>query len=59
MDINLLRAIFTVIMFVLFIGIFLWAWSNRQAKRFHTAANLPFNEPEQPESTNPKENIHE
>jgi len=42
MDINLLRSIVTVLSFVLFIGIVVWAWSARNRERFDEAARLPF-----------------
>jgi len=48
MDIQDLRSMYTVMMFVMFIGIVLWAWSNKRRSAFSEAANLPLNEPEQP-----------
>ena len=42
MDINTLRAIVTVVSFIVFIGIMAWAWSRRNASRFEEAARLPF-----------------
>lgn len=42
MDINLLRSIVTVVAFVVFIGIVIWAWSGRNRARFDEAARLPF-----------------
>ncbi len=42
MDINLLRSIVTVVTFLVFIGIVLWAWSTRNRARFDEAARLPF-----------------
>lgn len=42
MDIHLLRSLFTVLLFALFIGIALWAWSGRNRQRFNEAALLPF-----------------
>ncbi|MDR2155752.1 MAG: cbb3-type cytochrome c oxidase subunit 3 [Burkholderiaceae bacterium] len=42
MDINLLRSIVTVVMFIFFIGIVIWAWSSRNRARFDEAARLPF-----------------
>ena len=42
MDINTLRAIVTVITFVVFIGIVAWAWSRRNQAAFDEAAQLPF-----------------
>ena len=41
MDAGLLRGIFTVLMFVLFIGIWMWAWSARQKSTFDEAARMP------------------
>ena len=51
MDINTLRVIMTVLMFITFIGIFLWAWSSKTRARFNEAEKLPFNEPEHPGMT--------
>ena len=48
MDWNDVRAVFSVIMFALLIGIYVWAWSKNRKEDFNTAANLPFDEPEQP-----------
>jgi cytochrome c oxidase cbb3-type subunit 4 len=42
MDINTLRAATTVVSFIVFIGIMVWAWSRRNAEDFEKAANLPF-----------------
>ena len=42
MDINTLRSIVTVVAFVVFIGIVIWAWSGRNRARFDEAARLPF-----------------
>jgi cytochrome c oxidase cbb3-type subunit 4 len=42
MDINTLRAIVTVLTFVVFIGIVTWAWSRRNQAAFDEAAQLPF-----------------
>jgi cytochrome c oxidase cbb3-type subunit 4 len=48
MDINLLRALATVFVFVAFIAICVWAYSGKRKKRFDEAANLPFAD-EQPD----------
>ena len=48
MDINDLRSAFSVIMFVMLAGIYIWAWSKKRKTDFEQAANLPFSEPEQP-----------
>jgi cytochrome c oxidase cbb3-type subunit 4 len=42
MDINTLRIAVTVILFVAFIGIVLWAYSSGSRKGFAEAAQLPF-----------------
>jgi len=52
MDLNDLRAFFSVVMFALLIGIYFWAWSKNRKQDFNEAANLPFDEPEQPKPLN-------
>jgi cytochrome c oxidase cbb3-type subunit IV len=42
MDLNTLRSIITLISFLVFIGILLWAWSGKNRARFQEAAMLPF-----------------
>jgi cytochrome c oxidase cbb3-type subunit 4 len=42
LDINTLRSMATVVSFVTFIGIIVWAYSRRNAADFEEAANLPF-----------------
>lgn len=42
MDVNTLRSIATVVSFITFIGIVLWAWSRRNVADFEQAAMLPF-----------------
>ncbi len=44
MDINTLRSIVTVVSFAVFIGIVLWAYSDRSKAGFDQAARLPFDE---------------
>lgn len=46
MDINTLRTLVTVLAFVTFVGIVLWAYSGRARRRFEEAARLPFEEDE-------------
>ena len=46
MDINDVRSIVTVLVFLTFIGIVAWAWSGRRRAAFEEAANLPFSEDE-------------
>ena len=46
MDINTLRSIVTVAIFIIFLGIVAWAWSSRNAASFEEAAQLPFKQDE-------------
>jgi cytochrome c oxidase cbb3-type subunit 4 len=41
-DINTLRSAATVVSFITFIGILLWAYSRRNAADFEEASKLPF-----------------
>ncbi len=41
-DVNELRMVVTVMSFLAFIGIAVWAWSSRNQARFDEAAQLPF-----------------
>jgi cytochrome c oxidase cbb3-type subunit IV len=41
MDFALIHSIWTVMMFILFIGIVVWAWSAKRKKQFDEAARLP------------------
>ncbi|CAG4882573.1 protein of unknown function [Georgfuchsia toluolica] len=49
MDINDFRSLFTVLTFISFIAIVIWAWSGRRRKEFDAAARMvledeaPFN----------------
>jgi cytochrome c oxidase cbb3-type subunit 4 len=45
-DIVTLRSLTTVLAFVTFIGIVVWAYSGRARRRFEEAAQLPFEEDE-------------
>ena len=42
MDVNTLRSAVTVVTFILFIGLVVWALSQRRAAEFEEAAQLPF-----------------
>lgn len=42
MDINSIRIICTLIVFVAFIGIWVWAWLDKNRGRFEQAALIPF-----------------
>lgn len=40
------RGLFTLFMFLAFLGTFLWAWSSRRKNDFDSAANLPLEQDE-------------
>jgi|GEM_PF-120886 len=42
MDNGLLSGVGTLLIFIAFIGVSIWAFSSRQKKRFEEAAQLPF-----------------
>lgn len=42
MDQGIVGSIFTVVVFVSFVGIVWWAFSGHNKKKFDEAANLPF-----------------
>jgi cytochrome c oxidase cbb3-type subunit IV len=44
MDINTLRIAVTVVSFIVFVGILVWVWQNRNTSDFKDAADLPFKE---------------
>ena len=54
MDINDIRSWYTVVLFIVFIGIVLWAYSGKSRRRFNDASQLPFNEVEHPHSNKNK-----
>jgi cytochrome c oxidase cbb3-type subunit 4 len=41
-DVNTLRSVVTVVSFLTFIGIIVWAYSRKNSADFEKAANLPF-----------------
>lgn len=41
MNFGLIHSVWTVLLFVLFIGIIVWAWSAKRKKQFDEAAHLP------------------
>ena len=51
MDVNTLRTLITVVLFLSFLGIIYWAWSPRSKRRFDEAANLPFADEELAEAS--------
>ena len=46
LDVNTLRVVVTVLSFVAFVGIVLWAWSAKNTAAFAEAAQLPLKDDE-------------
>lgn len=46
MDFGTIHSIYTVVLFVSFIGIVVWAYSKKRKARFDEAANLIFDDEE-------------
>lgn len=59
MDIGTIDSIWTVTVFVSFIGIVLWAYSKRRKSEFNEAANLVFADEEQDLATREKDRSQE
>ena len=57
MDLVFLRSLFTVLVFVTFIGVWIWAWSSKRKQAFDEAANLPFADDKEHKATINKENL--
>jgi cytochrome c oxidase cbb3-type subunit 4 len=56
MDINDLRGLSTLFLFVTFIGMCFWAYNSKRKKSFDEAANLPFADEELNQRTMQEEN---
>lgn len=62
MGINSLRTVITVLAFIAFVGIVVWAWNAKRKSSFEEAAQLPFDEGDEwntGSSAKPKESKHE
>ena len=55
MDAGDWRGVFTIVMFLMFIGICLWAWSSRRKADFDEAAQLPLDDELQPGAREPED----
>ena len=42
MELNDLRSVVTLVSFLVFVGIIVWAWQGRRRDSFDAAAQLPF-----------------
>ena len=46
MDINILRGAILLILISAFLGLWIWAWSNKRKSTFNAASKLPLEEDE-------------
>ena len=44
MDFGLIQAVWTIIVMVVFIGIFIWAWGSGRKKKFDEASRIPMDD---------------
>jgi cytochrome c oxidase cbb3-type subunit IV len=58
MDINDLRSLATVLVFVAFLGVCIWAFSPSRRKQFNEAAQLPFADEPLRGDKDPTDNSH-
>ncbi len=47
MDINIIRETVTVLSFIIFMGILIWAYARGSKRGFDEAARIPFDEPDE------------
>ncbi len=55
MEIGLIRGLGTLVVFIAFIGVVLWAYNSKRKKSFDEAANLPFADEPKPEKREEKD----
>ncbi len=60
MNITLVQTVWTVIAFVSFVGIVIWAWSGKRKDSFEEASRLALDDDDNPAKANdhPKEHTH-
>ena len=52
---SLIFSLWTVVVFILFIGIVVWAWSSKRKHEFHEASMIPFSDDDEVTETNNQE----
>jgi len=50
MELNAARSVMTLISFLVFLGIVVWAWKGRRRDAFDSAAQLPFADDDTPDA---------
>jgi cytochrome c oxidase cbb3-type subunit 4 len=50
MELNAARSVMTLISFLVFVGIVVWAWKARRRDAFDAAAQLPFADDDTPDA---------
>jgi cytochrome c oxidase cbb3-type subunit 4 len=44
MDINIIRAVLTIILIIAFLGLVIWAWSSKRKDTFDKLSQMPLEE---------------
>jgi cytochrome c oxidase cbb3-type subunit 4 len=52
MDMGLIRGLLTVILMVLFFGMWFWSWSKKRSSDFEAAAQIPLEDDHRPPADN-------
>lgn len=55
MDIGTIRGLGTLLVFVAFVGLVIWAYSSKRKRSFDEAANLPFADEQAPSAERDKQ----
>ena len=58
MDIGLVRGLITVILLVLFIGLWIFSWSKKRGKVYEAASQLPLEDDSHPPEDNKETEQH-
>lgn len=54
MDMGLIRGLLTVILMVLFLGMWFWSWSKKRNAEFEAASRIPLEDDDRPPAINTK-----
>jgi len=55
----MLSGIITIVLLLLFVGCWIWAWRPSRKKDFDAAARLPLDEADQPDNTGPDDDARQ
>jgi len=58
MDIGLFRGLITVILLILFIGLWFWSWSKKRGVEYEAASRVPLEDDDRPPADNNETEQH-